>query len=170
MAIEAVSSTIPKLTYMRTPLYKMTFSISTIRRWVEEVCEGRTLNLFAGETCLNIAEVRNDIRDDMPADYHEDALKFVREWEGKDFDTVLLDPPYSYRKSMEMYDGAVSSPFNALKDALPQVLSPNGIVICFGYHSVNMGRSRGFEQEEILLMSHGGAIHDTIAVVERMAA
>jgi hypothetical protein len=30
-----------------------------------------------------------------------------------------------------------------------------------------MGEKRGFEQEHILLMSHGGAIHDTIAVIER---
>jgi hypothetical protein len=30
-----------------------------------------------------------------------------------------------------------------------------------------MGQRRGFEQEHILLMSHGGAIHDTIAVIER---
>ncbi len=30
-----------------------------------------------------------------------------------------------------------------------------------------MGNKRGFKQEHILLMSHGGAIHDTIAVVER---
>jgi hypothetical protein len=39
-------------------------------------------------------------------------------------------------------------------------------VITFGYHSVSMGRSRGFEVSEICIMSHGGAIHDTIATVE----
>jgi hypothetical protein len=47
------------------------------------------------------------------------------------------------------------------------ILEPNGIVITFGYHSNVMGQRRGFEQEHILLMSHGGAIHDTIAVIER---
>lgn len=30
-----------------------------------------------------------------------------------------------------------------------------------------MGKNRGYKQEHILLMSHGGAIHDTIAVIER---
>ena len=46
-------------------------------------------------------------------------------------------------------------------------LNKNGRVITFGYHSISMGKSRGFSQEKILLMSHGGAIHDTIAVIER---
>ena len=130
---------------------------------------GLVLNLFAGKTLLNVEEIRNDIREDMPADFHIDALKFVKEnwWEQGWFGTILLDPPYAYRKSMEMYEGAVCSPFNALKNAIPSILNDNGIVITFGYHSNVMGKGRGFKQEHILLMSHGGAIHDTIAVIER---
>lgn len=73
----------------------------------------------------------------------------------------------SYRKSMEMYNGKVMSPFNALKDAILPILTDTGIVITFGYHSNSMGEVRGFKQEHILLLSHGGAIHDTIAVIER---
>ena len=48
-----------------------------------------------------------------------------------------------------------------------EIMDKRGIVITFGYHSNVMGKNRGFEQEHILLMSHGGAIHDTIAVIER---
>ena len=163
-----------QFTYMRTPLYRFTFKNRRIREWVEKHCEGYVLNLFAGETKLNIHEVRNDLRGDMPCDYHMDALKLVEKWkewvetdEFRKFDTVLLDPPYAYRKSMEMYDGAVSSPFNQIKNKIPDILAPQGIVITFGYHSNSMGKTRGFKQEHILLMSHGGAIHDTIAIIER---
>jgi len=167
-----------QFTYMRTPLYRLTFKNRRIKEWVENHCEGLVLNLFAGETRLNIQEVRNDLRGDMDADYHMDALDFVKWWSegmnGEDrprnctkFNTVLLDPPYAYRKSMEMYDGAVSSPFNQIKNKIPAILEQGGIVITFGYHSNVMGKTRGFEQEHILLMSHGGAIHDTIAVIER---
>jgi hypothetical protein len=152
---------------LKTPLNKYTFKSKKIREWVEENCEGKVLNLFAGVTLLDVDEVRNDLRDTMTADYNMDALEFVVKWKGDKFDTVLLDPPYAYRKSMELYDGAVSSPFNALKNAIPSILNDNGIVITFGYHSNVMGRGRGFEQEHICLMSHGGAIHDTIAVIER---
>ncbi len=158
-----------KFSYMKTPLYKYTFKNKRIREWVEGRCEGTTLNLFAGVTKLiHVNEIRNDTDPDAPADYHEDALALVEDLNGKiQFNTVLLDPPYSYRKSMEKYGGRVMSPFNAVKQNIPNILSKDGIVITFGYQSVSMGKTRGFKQEEILLMSHGGAIHDTIAVMER---
>ena len=156
-----------EFTYMKTPLYRYTFRNSRIREWVETYSEGKVLNLFAGKTKLNCDEVRNDLNIDMVADYHLDALEFVKTWEGPKFNTVILDPPYSYRKSMEMYEGKIASAFNVVKDKLIYILEPKSIVITFGYHSVSMGKGRGFEQEHILLMSHGGAIHDTIAVIER---
>jgi hypothetical protein len=156
-----------KFTYLKTPLNKYTFKSPKIRQWVEENVEGRVLNLFAGQIKLDCCEIRNDLRDDMPADYHMDAFDLVNTWKGENFDTILLDPPYAYRKSMEMYDGAVASSFNKVKNAIFPILNKNGIVVTFGYHSNVMGNKRGFKQEHILLMSHGGAIHDTIAVVER---
>ena len=162
---------VPKFTYMRTPLYRYTFRNRKVKEWVEDHVEGFVLNLFAGEVLLQCREIRNDIREEMPADYHMDALEFVKQWsegcKGPKFGTIILDPPYAYRKSMEMYDGAVSSPFNQIKNHIKDIITPNGIVITFGYHSNVMGKKRGYEQEHILLMSHGGAIHDTIAVIER---
>ena len=158
-----------KFTHMQTTLNRYTFSNKRIKKWVEDHCERLTLNLFAGKTKLNLSEVRVDSNLDMLANYHMDALQFLREYNYKTrFSTVLLDPPYAYRKSMEMYEGHVMSPFKQLKDEIPKVLVPGGIVITFGYHSVSMGASRGFEVEEILLISHGGAIHDTIATIERL--
>lgn len=158
---------VPLFDYIKCPLSKWTFSIKPIREWTEKTCEGKTLNLFAGRTKLNIDEVRNDLDDEALADYQKDALQFVKEWNGEKFDTILLDPPYAYRKSMEMYKGIKASPFRQLKDELPRILKPNGLVITFGYHSNTMGKNRGFEVEQIALFSHGGAIHDTIASVER---
>lgn len=154
-----------RLIYLKTPLHKYTFSIRPIREWVESRCQGKVLNLFAGKTKLNCNEVRNDVDATMLADTHKDALDFVLSCKDK-FDTILLDPPYAYRKSMEMYNGHKASRFNEVKDNLHKILNKNGKVITFGYQSVSMGKTRGFKQEEILLMSHGGAIHDTIAVIE----
>jgi len=156
-----------KFSYMKTPLRRYTFENKRIREWVEQHVEGVALNLFAGKTFLNCREVRNDLREDMPADYHMDALEFVKTYDQAPFNTVILDPPYAYRKSMEMYDGAVSSAFNMVKNLIPNVLHKKGLVITFGYHSNVMGEKRGFAQEELLIMSHGGAIHDTLAIVER---
>ena len=153
--------------YIKCPLHRYTFSVKNIREWVEANCEGKTLNLFAGRTKLNIDEVRNDLDEDALSDYHMDAVEFLRTWEGIKFDTVLLDPPYAYRKSMEMYKGILCSPFRQLKDEVTNVLKSGGKVITFGYHSNTMGKNRGFCVEKIGLFSHGGAIHDTIASVER---
>ncbi|RFZ91092.1 hypothetical protein D0C36_19305 [Mucilaginibacter conchicola] len=153
--------------HFRCPLNRYTFYIKPVRQWVEDNCEGFVLNLFAGKTPLALNEVRNDLDPEMPADFHLDALSFLRSWEGKRFDTILLDPPYAYRKSMELYKGNICSPFRQMKDAIPTILKPGGIVITFGYHSVVMGKNRKFLPERIALFSHGGAIHDTIASVER---
>jgi len=156
-----------EIDFIKCPLNKYTFSVQPIREWVEKQCEGLTLNLFSGPTELLVNEIRNDVDKEMSADYHKDALQFLREWGGKKFNTILLDPPYAYRKSMEMYKGHVCSPFKQLKDEIENVISDNGKVITFGYHSISMGEKRRFILERICLFSHGGAIHDTIASVER---
>jgi hypothetical protein len=153
--------------HIRCPLHRYTFSVKAIRNWVEQTCERRVLNLFAGKTKLAVDETRNDLDQEMPADYHLDALAFLRNWPGEKFNTILLDPPYAFRKSMELYKGIICSPFQQLKDALPGCLEPGGLIITFGYHSVVMGRNRHFLPERLTLFSHGGAIHDTIASVER---
>jgi hypothetical protein len=153
--------------HIRCPLHRYTFSVKPIRHWVEQHCEGRVLNLFAGQSSLNVDETGNDLDPSMPAVYHLDALEFLRSWQGMLFNAILLDPPYAFRKSMEMYKGMVCSPFRQLKDEIPHCLAPGGLVITFGYHSVVMGGQRGFTTERIALFSHGGAIHDTIAGAER---
>jgi hypothetical protein len=153
--------------HIRCPLHRYTFSVGPIRRWVENACEGRVLNLFAGKTLLQVNEVRNDLDREAIAEYHMDALEFLRGWKDEPFDTILLDPPYAYRKSMELYKGIVCSPFRQLKDEIIKQLHGGGLVITFGYHSVVMGKNRGFQTEQVALFSHGGAIHDTIACTER---
>lgn len=154
------------LKHLKTPLHRYTFTAPKIRAWVVDRAQGFTLNLFAGPTVLSCDSVRNDLNPDAPADYHLDALEFSRTWTGRRFNTIIVDPPYSYRKSMEKYEGRVASPFRQLKDALVSILAPGGQVITFGYHSISMGASRGFLVKEVLVMSHGGAIHDTIATIE----
>jgi len=157
-----------KIEYMKTPLNKYTFSRKPIKKWVENNSKGKVLNLFAGMTRLSLNEFRVDMDKTMIANWYGDAYDFIKDCKKK-FDTIILDPPYAYRKSMEMYNGHKASKFNEIKDMIPKILKRDGIVITFGYHSVSMGKKRGFIQDKILLMSHGGAIHDTIAVIERSA-
>lgn len=158
-----------KFTYLKQPIRRYTFEAPKIKEWVQKNCKGRVLNLFAGKTILKGDIVRVDLNSKVKPDYNMDAYEFVKKAVDKKlkFDTIILDPPYSYRKSMEKYNGIINSNFKRLKDLLPDILEKNGKIITFGYHSVSMGSSRGFEQKEILLISHGGAQHDTIAVIEK---
>lgn len=55
-------------------------------------------------------------------------------------------------------------------DQIQRILKPQGIVVCFGWNSNGVGKKRGFEMEEVLLVPHGGSKHDTIVTVERKIA
>lgn len=156
-----------KLTLIHTNLRRYTFESPKIKEWVEDRSSGKVLNLFAGKTLLSLDEVRNDIDYCMNAHTYIDALDFVRMCNAYRFDTVILDPPYSYRKSMEMYNGHLNSRFKLIADEIPRILNNNGIVISFGYHSTFMGKIRGFKLEELCVFAHGGAQHCTIAIIER---
>ncbi|MGF7076220.1 hypothetical protein [Mucilaginibacter sp. 3215] len=48
------------------------------------------------------------------------------------------------------FGGLVCSPFRQLKDAIPHCLTPGGLVIKFGYHSIIMGRKRGSCREHLV--------------------
>jgi len=157
-----------KFTYLKQPPKKYTFQAPLIKKFVEERCKGKVLNLFAGKVKLNVNEVRVDIDTNCPADYHMDAFEFVKmaiekEWK---FDTIILDPPYNYRKAREKYGGRYIGKFTKLKRLIPRILNLNGIVITFGFNSGGM-QSPAFKKEEIALIYHGGDHNDTIIVVER---
>ncbi len=155
-----------KLEIINTNLRRYTFESPKIRKWVEENSNGKVLNLFAGKTPLKLDEIRNDIDIEAPAHFHKDAVDFVREWNGERFDTIVLDPPYAYRKAMEMYNGNYSSRFKQLADEIPRILKKNGKVISFGYHSTFLGKKRDFELEKLCVFAHGGSQHCTIGIIE----
>jgi hypothetical protein len=137
---------------------------------VEQNSDGLVLNLFAGNTRLNVNEVRNDVDKSMNAQYHMDALDFVRFVQRKTkkrFDTVILDPPYSYRKSMEMYNGNLNSRFKLIADELPKIIKDTASIISFGYHSTFMGKKRGYYLHKLCVFAHGGAQHCTIGIIEK---
>lgn len=153
-----------KIELIKCPIHNQTFKIKPIRLWVEKHSFGKCLNLFAGTTILDIDETRIDLNPETNPDYVGDALDYLNLYNDI-FDTVILDPPYSYRKSMEYYNGHKNSRFKLVKDAL---VGRCQRVITFGYQAISMGKNRGFEPIAIAIFSHGGATHDTIATVEEL--
>ena len=92
-----------------------------------------------------------------------DVYDFVKNCEDR-YDTIILDPPYSIRKSMEYYKGNYTSKFKLIADECARL---SDRVISFGYHSTFLGKKRGYELEELCVFGHSGSQHCTIAIIEK---
>jgi len=148
---------------------KWTFTIKPIKELLEREVTGKGwIDPYAGTS--KWAEVSNDL-----AFGGVDALEFLKQQPSNSFDGVLLDPPYSLRQVSEHYKKAgikitgwhTSAGYNsALKNEASRILKNGGKAICFGWSSMGLGKSRGFEMTEVLLVPHGGSKNDTIVTVE----
>ena len=148
-----------------------TFSIKPIKELLEEEVDSKNwCDPFCGKNGGKYASIINDL-----ASNGIDALDFLKKFPDNHFDGVLLDPPYSNRQVSEHYKKAgikvtgwhTSSAWGAsLKKEAARVTKIGGKVICFGWNSMGIGKSRGFEMKRILLVPHGGSKNDTIVTVE----
>jgi len=105
-----------------------------------------------------------------------DAADFMKRFADNSIDLVFYDPPYSLRQVSECYknvgldvtsETTQSSWRTKHINEIARIVKPNGIVMCFGWNSSGIGKKRGFELIEILLVAHGGSHNDTICTVER---
>ena len=153
---------------------KDTFTIKPIRELLNRYCnQGEWVDPFAGE--FSPALITNDLNPLKPTIYHLDAKIFL-ETLTQQFDGGLYDPPYSLRQIMECYEGfgatvdkkwATTKFYTGTKTALANKIKQGGLCISFGWNSIGLGKNRGFEIIEILLVSHGRLHNDTIVTVER---
>lgn len=156
---------------------KWTFTIKPIKELL-----ARTVNTaedvwadpFSGK--YSLAQYTNDINVSLGATSSKDALDWLKELNTAFFGGVFLDPPYSFRQFSECYKqsgrkatGWHTSPgyWSAVKNEIARIIKPGGIAICFGWNSNGLGKNRGFEMVEILLVAHGGSKNDTIVTVEK---
>ncbi len=158
-----------EFTYLYQPPKRYTFEQPKLKKWIENNCEGKVLNLFAGKVKLNVDELRVDIDESMPTDYCMNAIDFVDMCikNNTKFDSIILDPPYNIRKSREKYEGRWIGKLTKIKNKLTEILNENGVIISCGYDSVGMSKKRGFKKESICLICHGGDHNDTICLKER---
>lgn len=156
---------------------KNTFSIKPIKELVEGLqneCLGVSVDPFSGES--RIANYCNDLDPDKKCEYRMDALSFLQLFEDQSVGLVFFDPPYSPRQVSECYkkvgetvnmETTQSSFWSRMKREISRVVVPKGKVLTCGWCSNGIGKSNGFEIEEILLVAHGGWHNDTICTVER---
>lgn len=153
-----------------------TFTIKPIKEMVERNIAGKEVILdpFARE--CKYGTITNDLNPDFKTDYHLDALDFLKMFPDNYADCVIYDPPYSLRQVSECYKGVgrevtmetTQSSWRARHlDEIARILKPNGVALCFGWNSNGVGKTRGFEMQEVLIVPHGGSKNDTICTAER---
>ena len=124
------------------------------------------------------ATYTNDLNPATAAEYHMDAVAFMEMLvrEGVKADLIIIDPPYSPRQISECYQSAGLKAgmkdtqsavlYQRVKNAAAKLATKDAIVLSFGWNSVGLGKDRGFEISEIMLVCHGGAHNDTICMSE----
>ena len=139
----------------------------------------KEINLESADPFANkskICKYTNDIDKSFKTTYNLDAIEFLKIFEDESLDLILFDPPYSPRQVSECYkklgrtvnmQDTQSSFWSNIKNEICRVIKPNGVVLCFGWNSQGIGKKRGFDMTEILLVAHGGHHNDTICTVER---
>lgn len=147
-----------------------TFTIPHIKQLFEKYHVGTNwADPFAGET--SPAEHTNDI-EGRCAKSQMDGLEFLKSLPSNSVDGVLFDPPYSVEQCLRRYTpkhggtAGRAEYWAKCKDEIARILKQGGRSICFGWDSTGIGKKRGFEIQEILLLCHGACHNDTIITVE----
>lgn len=157
---------------------KQTFKIKPIKELIERyVSDGKGwVDPFCGKS--EYCEFQNDLNPSNSFRQME-AMEFVKTIKENSVSGYLIDPPYSLNQLKTLYDNYTEGKglycvrpdsmiyWSRFKDLVASQIKMNGIVISFGWNSMGLGISRGFEQIEILLVPHGGSRNDTIVVVEK---
>lgn len=158
---------------------KDTFSIKPISELIHRYVDNPTLRIadpFCNGKRWCEGTVTNDLDESLEADFHMDALDFLKSLGDESMNGVLFDPPYSPRQVSECYkklgktvnmQTTQSSYWGNMKKEIARVLTPSGVCLTFGWNSGGIGKKYGMEIEEVLIVAHGGWHNDTICTVDR---
>jgi len=155
-----------------------TFSIAPIKKLIGTYVAGKKfiVDPFVRNSPFKNVSLSNDIDKNIVADFHMDALEFLKQQTSNSFDLCLFDPPYSSRQVSECYKNsgvAVNMQttqakfWTDIKKEISRIVKQNGFCITCGWNSGGVGKKYGFVIEEILLVAHGGWHNDTIVTIEK---
>lgn len=147
-----------------------TFKMKSVQQIFEKYQVGQGwADPFAGEN--SPAQFANDI-EGRGNQYQMDALEFLKSIPDNSVSGVLFDPPYSVEQCLRRYtpkQGGTAGRaeyWAKCKDEIKRICKQGATVISFCWDSTGMGKKRGFEIVEILLICHGACHNDTIVTVE----
>jgi hypothetical protein len=157
---------------------KDTFSIHPIKNFINRHIKGSCIvDPFVGLSPFKSqCSWVNDLDPSIPAHRHQDALSFLTNIASDSVDFLFFDPPYSPRQVSECYKSlgltvnmqtTQSSYWGNMKKEIARIIKSDGLVLTCGWNSGGIGKTKGFEIIEILLVAHGGWHNDTIVTLER---
>ena len=158
---------------------KDTHRVKPIGNFIAGYLQNSDLSIDPFARNCTYANITNDLNPNTIAHHHLDSVTFLKELkdEGCKPDLVIFDPPYSPGQMKRAYDsfGLKLSGIDTQRpgrwkeerDIIAEIVIDKGIVLSFGWNSSGMGKKRGFEIKEILLVCHGAGHHDTICLAEK---
>ena len=155
-----------------------TFSVPAIGCFVKRYLLKSKISIDPFARNSRLATYRNDLNPETAAQYHMEALDFLKamKQDGVKADLVIFDPPYSARQVAECYahvgrkttmQDTQGKSWTDWKAAIAPLVAENGIVLSFGWNTNGMGKKHGFEIIEVMLVAHGGVRNDTICMAEK---
>lgn len=156
-----------------------TFSVKPIGAFVKKYLANALVSVDPFARNKDWFTHTNDINPNTSAQYHMDAVDYLNmlATQNVKVDLLILDMPYSPRQISECYqeiglkvtmkDTQSAAMYKAVRDAAMPILSDNAIVLSFGWNTTGMGKKRGFEITEIMLVCHGSAHNETICMAEK---
>lgn len=164
-----------RLFYVNGSTHPDTFTIPCIRTFVLAHCQGLVLNAFAGTTALErqgCQFVTNDLKAECPTNFHLDCTSenFVTELQAagfSTFDTILLDPPFSLYLAKRKYNSEWFRDYTMVKNNMNRLAHVGTKIVSLGFNSTGMGRNRGYEKQELLIVNTKGNGNDILILVEQ---
>jgi 16S rRNA G966 N2-methylase RsmD len=176
LSVETNTHSIPIFSRVWEMPNSNTFDIRCIKKLIYKYFTDEMISIDPFANKSKLAKITNDLNPEYGTDYNMDAVDFLKLFDDNSVDFVFYDPPYSLRQVSECYKNfgipvtmqtTQSSWKTKHRNEIARVLKPNGIVMCFGWNSSGVGKKRGCELIEVLLVAHGGSHNDTICTVER---
>jgi hypothetical protein len=149
--------------------HRWTFRDPAPKEVAERYLEGETLNPFAGEVELDhTGQVhRNDIDPDRNAEYHMDAVEFVRRYEPSSIGSIVHDPPWSEHQAESTYSQNELGNIQELVEEYHRVLVDGGRVIHLGYTTTCMPGRLEYDREAVHVVQPFGRRNAYLITVDR---
>ena len=165
---------ITNLDTSKTTYYKTAFFHMNRLFWDEKIKNNQLIftripdmNLadpFA-RNCTDAGLNTNDIDTSTKANYHLDAIDFMKLMKTSSLDGVIFDPPFSSNQA-KRYESEITNVYTKpgyvkiLMNEIERSLKPGGYMLKFGYNSTK--HKPHFDIEHLWIVNHGGNRNDTI--------